>query len=161
MCRFGISIALLVLYFLTIAYLCVLIRQTDPVVFLQQQHQQQQQQLKFSSAEENSHFDRLQILALTLLLWWTLFWKILLIWILQFSPYIQKSSMFLLQQMILIEVASFTFAILVTFLAPSGVDKPNNLLQAYFELLVAFLYGFGFYQHLLFTMYVGIRYYLT
>lgn len=111
--------------------------------------------------DKGSSYDQITLIGLSLLTWWTFFWKIVLIWILQGSQHIQnKSAVFLLQQMNVVELVTFVFALMLTSSIPFPIN-PADFWQSLSSKLIIFFVGFILFQHTLFTTYLGLRLYLT
>lgn len=111
--------------------------------------------------DERFSYNRMKLVGMFLLTWWTFFWKVVLIWILQRSQLIHnKSAIFLLQQMTVVELVTFVFALTLTSSIPFLEDS-SDFWKRNFDRITIFFFGFVLFQHTLFTLYLGLRLYLT
>jgi len=99
------------------------------------------------------------IVGLSILSFWTFFWNLLLIILLQSSRYIEKSATFLFQQTLMGSLLMYSFVIWVTieFSLPtqSAYSDFSNALNLKFLLSLSLL------QPVFSCLYFGFRYYLT
>ena len=137
----------------SIVYLCFWMYFAEPVSIRGTTETEFQFRLIKTSTSANNR--QIDVISLSILCFWTLFWNALLIGVLQFSKHIEQSAVFLLQQILLLQLVSHGLQMVIVFYF--FVETMATLVTFMTKPLAVTLLV----QGIIFCFYFGLRLYLT